>query len=179
MIPRSRRGLARPTFDALEPRQMLDASTDTGAIVTGLTEQIIGGSATLKVSFSEPLDPASVSSLANYQIQTPGKNGVFRPASAGSLPITSATLDPSGLDITLGLARPLPSGTSVRVVIRGSLLGADHPRLHVRRDLLGQRQHLLAHRDHLRLAVCVLGDARADRGSLIGPITAETGVTSD
>ena len=38
---------------------MMDASTDTGAVVTGLVETIVGNRASLVVTFSEPLDPAS------------------------------------------------------------------------------------------------------------------------
>ncbi len=94
---------------------MMDASTDTGAVVTGLVETIAGNRSTLVVTFNEPLDPASAEHVANYTV----KNVNAR----GSIPVLSASYDAAAQAVTLRLARPTPTNRPVAVTINGGITG--------------------------------------------------------
>lgn len=94
---------------------MMDASSDTGAVVTGLVETIAGNRASLVVTFSEPLDPASATYLANYTVHNVNAKG--------SIPVVSAKYDSTAQSVTLGLARPTPTNRPVALTINGGITG--------------------------------------------------------
>lgn len=102
-------------LERLEDRKMMDASTDTGAVVTGLVETVDRGHASLVVTFSEPLDPFSAIHLANYTVRN-----VNAP---GSIPVRAASYETSSQTLTLDLARPTPNNRPVALTINGGITG--------------------------------------------------------
>ena len=99
---------------------MMDASTDTGAVVTGLVETVAGNNASLIVTFNEPLDRASAEHVANYTVSNVKAGGGIR--------VVSASYDATAQSVTLGLARPTPNDRPVALTINGGttgLTGAD------------------------------------------------------
>lgn len=112
----SLRARNRPDLERLEGRLMMDASSsDTGSVVTNLVENVAAGRASLVVTFSEPLAPASAEYLANYSVRN-----VNAP---GSIPVVSARYDVTAQTVTLGLARPTPANRPVALTINGGLTG--------------------------------------------------------
>lgn len=94
---------------------MMDASTDTGAVVTGLVETIAGNRASLVVTFSEPLDPATATFLPNYSVRNVNARG--------GIPVVSAKYEAATQSVTLGLARPTPTNRPVALTINGGITG--------------------------------------------------------
>lgn len=90
---------------------------ETDVDVTGprLTNaQFVGGSSVTAIvlSFSEALDPASVSNLAAYSLVGTGKG-----AAGGTIPIFAPTYDPATQTVTILPSRPLPNGSTYILVI--------------------------------------------------------------
>jgi hypothetical protein len=74
----------------------------------------------LQVTFGQPLNPATVSNLANYRIAAPGTDGRFGTRDDRSVPIQSAVYDPTMSTVILTAARRLNLHRRYQLVVKGS-----------------------------------------------------------
>jgi hypothetical protein len=89
------------------PPATLTVVPDTHTPVPVAVVSVSPNARTVVVQFSEPLDPASAQTAANY---------VFTP---GNLAATSAALDATGSNVSLTVSSPLPQGVNLTLSIAG------------------------------------------------------------
>ncbi|RUL86751.1 DUF4394 domain-containing protein [Tautonia sociabilis] len=88
---------------------------DSGPVVIGVDPLLdpSGAIGSIRISFSEDMDPRRVRSLANYRLNL-GETGL-----GGLIQIAEASYDPDAMAVTLLLSRPIAADASFRLIVVG------------------------------------------------------------
>jgi hypothetical protein len=77
----------------------------------------------LVVSFSGPLEASRATNLANYAVVSPGRDGRYGTRDDVTIPISSATYDPTSASVTLRMGQQLDTHKTYRLTVSGTAPG--------------------------------------------------------
>ncbi|MEO6809398.1 MAG: SdrD B-like domain-containing protein [Isosphaeraceae bacterium] len=101
--------------------QLLPAGTITHCVdVSPRTFGIHAQPTTIALAFSDALDPAQATNLANYQLVSPGRDGKFGTRDDRTIPIRSATYDPATQTVILAPTARLQLGHFFQLTVIGT-----------------------------------------------------------